>query len=212
MENIRQINVNGVDYGIRTDLDEKMGMIEDKVFPLAISVSGGGTFEKGVSKDITVSWTVKKGDSTVSAESVTVNDVPASGTSKQFSGVAESTTYTVKAVYQGKTVQGSTSATFVAPMYFGFSAASEAGSLEITSLVKQSVKTSPGGSYTLNNTVSGHYLWLCVPSSMTINRVTSSGFDVPMEAAAGGSTTVDSYKCYRSSLPINSGNMSIVIS
>ena len=51
MENIRQINVNGVDYGIRTDLDEKMGMIEDKVFPLAISVSGGGTFEKGVKRD-----------------------------------------------------------------------------------------------------------------------------------------------------------------
>lgn len=212
MENIRQINVNGVDYGIRTDLDEKMGMIEDKVFPLAISVSGGGTFEKGVPKDITVKWTLKKGDSTVSAESVTVNDESASGTSKLFSGVTQNTTYTVKAVYQGKTAQGSTSATFVAPMYFGFAAATEAASLEITSLGKQSIKTSPGGSYTLNNATTGHYLWLCVPSSMTINRVTSSGFDIPMEEQQTGSTSVDTYKCYRSSSQINEGNVTIVIS
>lgn len=212
MENIRQINVNGVDYGIRTDLDEKMGMIEDKVFPLAISVSGGGTFEKGVPKDITVKWTLKKGDSTVSAESVTVNDESASGTSKLFSGVTQNTTYTVKAVYQEKTAQGSTSATFVAPMYFGFAAATEAASLEITSLGKQSIKTSPGGSYTLNNATTGHYLWLCVPSSMTINRVTSSGFDIPMEEQQTGSTSVDTYKCYRSSSQINEGNVTIVIS
>ena len=212
MENIRQINVNGVDYGIRTDLDEKMGMIEDKVFPLAISVSGGGTFEKGVPKDITVKWTLKKGDSTVSAESVTVNDESASGTSKLFSGVTQNTTYTVKAGYQGKTAQGSTSATFVAPMYFGFAAAIEAASLEITSLGKQSIKTSPGGSYTLNNATTGHYLWLCVPSSMTINRVTSSGFDIPMEEQQTGSTSVDTYKCYRSSSQINEGNVTIVIS
>ena len=212
MENIRKINVDGVDYGIRTDLDERMGMIEDKVFPLAISVSGGGTFEKGVPKDITVKWTLKKGDSTVSAESVTVNDEPASGTSKLFSGVTQNTTYTVKAVYQGKTAQGSTSATFVAPMYFGFAAATEAASLEITSLGKQSIKTSPGGSYTLNNATTGHYLWLCVPSSMTINRVTSSGFDIPMEEQQTGSTSVDTYKCYRSSSQINEGNVTIVIS
>ena len=145
-------------------------------------------------------------------QSVTVNDEPASGTSKLFSGVTQNTTYTVKAVYQEKTAQGSTSATFVAPMYFGFAAATEAASLEITSLGKQSIKTSPGGSYTLNNATTGHYLWICVPSSMTISRVTSSGFDVPMEAAENGSTPVDSYKCYRSSSPINEGAMSIVIS
>lgn len=207
-----KVSLNTMKEYATSELKERMDEVENKVFPLTVSVSGGGTFEKGVPKDITVKWTLKKGDSTVSAESVTVNDEPASGTSKLFSGVTQNTTYTVKAVYQGKTAQGSTSATFVAPMYFGFAAATEAASLEITSLGKQSIKTSPGGSYTLNNATTGHYLWLCVPGSMTISRVTSSGFDVPMEAAEDGSTPVDSYKCYRSSSPINEGAMSIVIS
>lgn len=212
MENIRKINVGGVDYGIRTDLDDRMGMIEDKVFPLVLSVLGGGTFEKGTSQTVTVSWTLKKGDSPVTAESVTVNGEAASGTSKQFAGVQKTTEYTVEAAYQGKTVQGSTTATFVAPMYFGFAAASEVSELDVTSLGKQALKTAPNGSYTLENSTTGHYLWLCVPTQMNVAGVTSSGFDVPMEDPKTKATSVDFYKCYRSTSPINAGGMSIVIS
>lgn len=212
MENITKINVGGVDYEVRKDLAEKVTALEDKVFPLTISVSGGGTFEKGVPRTITVTWTVKEGDDTVTADSVTVNDESASGTSKQFTNVSATTTYVVKATKDGTQVKGQTTATFVAPMYFGFAAADAASSLSITSLNKQSIKTSPAGTYTLNNSQTGNYLWLCVPSSMTINRVTSSGFDIPMEEQQTGSTSVDTYKCYRSSSQINEGSVTIVIS
>lgn len=212
---------NGAQYKVGMDtikayatqqIAERLNDVEDKVFPLALSVSGGGTFEKGTTQTITVKWTLKKGDSVVTAESVTVNDETATGTSKQFTGVKQTTTYAVQATYQGKTTQGSTTATFVAPMYFGFAAASQVSGLDVDSLGKQAIKTSPNGSYTLSNATTGHYLWLCVPSSMTIYKVASSGFDVPMEAAQEASTEVDTYRCYRSSSPINAGAMSIVIS
>ena len=192
--------------------EERLQELEDKVFPLSITVTGGGTFEKGVPKTITVSWTVKKGDSVVDAESVTINDSPVEGTSKQFTNVLETTTYTVKAIYQSKQVSGSTKATFIAPMYFGFAANSTSEDLNIISLTKQAIKTSPNGSYSLNNPTSGFYLWLCVPSSMTINKVTSSGFDVPMETNTSGTTEIDTYKCYRSSSQINQGTVNIVVS
>lgn len=192
--------------------DERITDIEDKVFPLSITVSGGGTFEKGIARNITVAWTVKKGDTTVTPETVTINDETVTGTSHVFNGVNSTTTYVVKATYQGKAVQTSTKATFIAPMYFGFASNAEISGLDITTLTKQSIKTTPNGTYTLNNTATGNYLWLCVPSSMTINKVSSGGFDVPMEAAAAGTTTVDSYKCYRSSSAINEGAMTIVIS
>lgn len=187
-------------------------VIENKVFPLSISVSGGGTFEKGVPRTITVTWTVKKGDDTVTADTVTVNNEQVTGTSKQFTNVSSTTTYVVKATKDGTQVQGQTTATFIAPMYLGFADADTVSSLSITSLNKQSIKTSPAGTYTLNNSQTGNYLWLCVPSSMTINRVTSSGFDIPMEEQQIGSTSVDTYKCYRSSSQINEGNVTIVIS
>lgn len=72
MDNVKYVNVGGVTYELRKDLSEKVTALEGKVFPLTISVSGGGTFEKGVPKTITVSWTVKKGDDVVTADSVTV--------------------------------------------------------------------------------------------------------------------------------------------
>lgn len=182
------------------------------VFPLKITVSGGGLFEKGTSKNITISWVVKEGDTTVTADSTTINGTPVTGTSKTYNGVTTTTTYTVKVTKDGISAQGSTTATFIAPMYFGFAQASQVGSLSITALSKQTIKSNPAGSYTLNNPTSGYYLWLCVPNSMTINKVTSSGFDVPMEVYQSGNTSIDSYKCYRSSNSINSGEMNIVIS
>ena len=195
------------------DQDQKIEELEDAVFPLTIAVSGGGTFEKGTTRTITVGWSVKKGGETVTAESVTVNDEHAEGTSKAFEGVGATTTYTVKASYQGKTVQGSTTARFVAPMYFGFASwGSVADGLDIDSLRKQALKTSPGGTYTLENPTKGYYMWLCVPSSMSIGKVTSSGFDVPMLEAEEGSTDIDSYRCYRSASGIDAGSFTIVVS
>lgn len=190
----------------------EINTIKDKVFPLTVTVTGGGTFEKGTTRSITVSWTVKQGDTVTTADAVTVNDQPATGTSKVFADVKTTTIFTVKVTKGGKTVQGTTTATFVAPMYFGFAAAADAAGLVLTDLIKQAIKTSPAGTYALNNATAGHYLWLCVPNSMTIKKVTSGGFDVPMEAAQSSTTAVDTYKCYRSSSPINQGTMNIVVS
>lgn len=103
--------------------DGRITDLEDKVFPLSLSVSGGGVFEKGTPRDITVSWTMKKGDTAVTPDRVTVNGGAASGGSMKFTGVSATTAYTVKAEYQGKTVQGSTTATFVGASRFGAVAA-----------------------------------------------------------------------------------------
>lgn len=102
-------------------ITEALKRINAELFPLSISVSGGGIFEKRTTQTITVRWTVKEGSSAVTPDTVSVNDVGQSPsvTSKVFEGVTENTTYTVKAVKDGTTVQGSTSATFVNPSYFG---------------------------------------------------------------------------------------------
>lgn len=192
--------------------EERLSNVEKEVFPLSVSVTGGGIFEKGTSRDITVQWTTRKGSEEVEPDSSTVNDIPAEGDAMVFNSVNNDTTYKVVVTKDGLTAESSTSARFISPMYFGFSESDNASILSITSLDKQSVKTSPAGTYTLNNEKTGNYMWLCVPSSMIVNRVTSSGFDIPMEAQQEGSTSVDTYKCYRSSSQINKGQVKIVIS
>lgn len=100
---------------------EELKRINAELFPLSISVSGAGVYEKRTTQNITVRWAVKEGSNTVTPDAVLVNGkgVSSSVTSKVFEGVTESTTYTVKATKDGTTVQGSTNAVFVNPSYFG---------------------------------------------------------------------------------------------
>lgn len=102
-------------------ITEVLNRLLGEVFPLSISVSGGGLYEKRTSQTVTVRWAVKEGNDTVTPDTVTVNDesVSPSSSSKVFENVTVNTTYTVKAVKNGVTVQGSVSAAFVNPSYFG---------------------------------------------------------------------------------------------
>ena len=102
-------------------ITEALNKINTELFPLSISVSGGGLYEKRTTQTITVKWTIKEGSNTVTPDTISVNNesVSVSTTSKVFEGVTGNTTYTVKATKNGVTVQGSTSVTFVNPSYFG---------------------------------------------------------------------------------------------
>ena len=102
-------------------ITEALNKINTELFPLSISVSGGGLYEKRTTQTITVKWTIKEGSNTVTPDTLSVNNesVSVSTTSKVFEGVTGNTTYTVKATKNGVTVQGSTRVTFVNPSYFG---------------------------------------------------------------------------------------------
>ena len=102
-------------------ITEALNKINTELFPLSISVSGGGLYEKRTTQTITVKWTIKEGSNTVTPDTLSVNNesVSVSTTSKVFEGVTGNTTYTVKATKNGVTVQGSTSVIFVNPSYFG---------------------------------------------------------------------------------------------
>lgn len=91
------------------------------VFPLTLTVTGGGVYRKTTTQTVTVKWTVKQGPEVITPDSLKVNNelVDVSLTSKQFSGIAVNTTFRVEATKDGVTKTGSVSAVFVNPSYFG---------------------------------------------------------------------------------------------
>ena len=122
------------------------------------------------------------------------------------------TTYTLSITSKGvtKTVSGNVNAYY--PMYFGHSAKAALTGEDVLGLTKQAIKSSPNGTYNMTGIAEGEYVWLCVPSSFSITTVTSSGFGVPMAAAA--TVTVEgkgSYKCYRTEGALKAGNFNFVI-
>lgn len=129
--------------------------INAELFPLSISVSGGGVFEKRTTQIITVRWTVKEGSDVVTPDTVLVNDTPVTNTdtSKVFEDVTTTTSYTVKATKDGTTVNGNTMAIFVNPSYFGAVANDFTPTEEAIKALTKTVKNNKGytGNVSLNN-------------------------------------------------------------
>ena len=136
-------------------ITEALNKINTELFPLRISVSGGGLYEKRTTQTITVKWTIKEGSNTVTPDTISVNNesVSVSTTSKVFEGVTGNTTYTVKATKNGVTVQGSTSVTFVNPSYFGAVDADFTPTEDAIKTLAKSVKSTKSytGSVSLEN-------------------------------------------------------------
>lgn len=96
-------------------------------------------------------------------------------------------------------------------IYVGGSSAAEIDGAGVLALVAVTGKSSPRGSYSVALT-EGQYIYLCVPSSMTVGGVTSGGFAVPMETPKTVPVDgVGDYRCYRSSEALTAGTVTITV-
>lgn len=91
------------------------------VFPLTLTVTGGGVYRKTTTQTVTVNWSLKQGSDVVIPDTLKINNesINASLTSKRFPGITVNTTFRVEATKDGVTKTGSVSAVFVNPSYFG---------------------------------------------------------------------------------------------
>lgn len=178
--------------------------------------------EKGVDADITIrgnnlfnskplvpeTLSVKRGTTTV------INSTPIASLNIKDTLNTEDdrTTYTLSITSKGVTKTATANVNAYYPMYFGHSAKAALTGEDVLGLTKQAIKSSPNGTYNMTGIAEGEYVWLCVPSNFSITKVTSSGFRVPMAAAA--TVTVEgkgSYKCYRTEGALKAGNFNFVI-
>lgn len=204
--------------GDMTTVDSRLTELEKSQFPLTVATTLSSTLLEytGVAQTVVVSYNVKRKGVPVVPESLkAMIDAVVVGLTAASSGSYNatvnkdgSTSIAIQAVKDGMTATETKTVQMVRAMYFGFSLYAAAASVDKASLVKQAIKTSPGGTYTLTNSTDGCYLWLCIPDNMTINKVTLNGFDVPMEVAV----TIEKYKYYRSSNRLTNKDYIFVIS
>lgn len=177
--------------------------------------------EKGVDADITIrgnnlfnskplvpeTLAVKRGTTVINNTPIASLNIKDTLNTRDFR-----TTYTLSITSKGVTKTATANVNAYYPMYFGHSAKAALTGEDVLGLTKQAIKSSPNGTYNMGGIAEGEYVWLCVPSSFSITKVTSSGFGVPMAAAV--TVTVegkDSYKCYRTEGALKAGNFNFVI-
>lgn len=135
-------------------ITEALKKINAEIFPLKLTVTGGGVFEKRTEQTINVEFHLYEGNEEVTADYATINDEIVTGSvGKIYDGVTTNTTYTVKATKDGTQVSGSTSAIFVNPSYFGAVAATFTPTETAIKALTKSIKNGKGytGNTSLNN-------------------------------------------------------------
>lgn len=207
------------------DLQVQITELQNTTFPLGGNFIVSPTLFEYTGKDITVSlsWDIqRKGDSidlsvlnisrTIGGNTATLVSSPSNpGTYSDHCTNRGTIVYTLKATASGIDISKSVTITGTLPMYFGSSANDTINDIDITSFAKQPLKLNPAGTYNMTLASNG-YIWFCVPDNMTINKITSNGFDVPLEAFVTKSTSLGGYKCYRGSNELVSGTYRFVIS
>lgn len=199
----------------QADVDEINQILFTQYTALTMSRTPA-SFEKGVETAVTLNWSTKFNNQEVTPDSIEVKKgatvLTTDKTLKTIGdNISDTQAYSMTAVIKGITKTASVTVNAYYPMYFGASAKDALASADVLALTKQPIKSSPAGNVTVE-VGANEYLWLCVPSTMTINSVKSGGFDVPM--AAPVTVAVDGkgdYKCYRSAGPFAEGTFNGVI-
>lgn len=200
-----------------------MTELQDYCFPTSLeaSISPSSVEWTGGSVEVSVHFRVLRNSKPVVADII---QIQFNGETKTLENVAEgSEKFTLatqgykfgsvtakKGTTTIKNSPRSISANLYLPVYYGFSNATIGNELTITSLTKGG--SSLNGTKTLTNDDATKYLWLCVPNTMSINKVTSGGFDVPFLTPVEASTQLGTYKCYRTKDLPGTDPMTIVIS
>ena len=186
---------------------EKINALWEKQFPISVTASAtGNTYEfDGNEHTVTISWTAINGTaSAVSISDGTTSKPAGSGKngSVTFDKSSQGTTkYTVTATIDGKTYTATVSANAYLPQFAGTSTAATVADLNVAGLAikKQNLKAQQ---ITVNApTGEDKYIWFCVPSGVTISKVTSAGFGVNLKTVETKKATVGgkeyNYSCYR---------------
>lgn len=215
-ENVKELK------GADTEHESRLLALEQSEWPLSLELSINPILIEftGSEKDASVSWKIMRKGVGVTPTALTFKqdgvalsaELSANGSINAKVNKLGDTVFEIAVEADGMQKSTSKKLTMVLPVYMGFAGASDAAGLAITELSKYAPLTSPAGTYKIKNNSDGIYLWLCVPDTMTINKVTSSGFTVPMREVQTGQTELGGYKCYRSSNAIVAGEYTYTIS
>lgn len=210
------IKVEGINTNFTT-INDKLSAINNVLYTQhahIIFTASPTIIEKGISTAINLSWQYTYNDKITTPASMKLKSgsTVLESTNQTYTDTISNTkSYQVIAVNEGVTKTSSTvTVNAYYPMYFGEGSGTYNQSELIITTNKRPIASSPRGNISITFT-GNKYLWLCIPSTMSINKVTSSGFAVPMEAPIT-QTINESYKCYRSTDTINRGTVNFTIS
>lgn len=197
------------------NLSEDIADLQDSVYPITLSmnIAFGGTYH-------TVNFSVKnRGEAFVgdtlsltktlgSGAVITLTNIPTAGGTAQSQVESNREIFKLEVGAKGHTAK-STSAT----RYICYAGGSNSST--ISSQVIDTFRMYSSSNVSFNPTITttnGQYMWIIVPSYLTVNKVTSQGFNVTLQPAQSITTSLGSFKAYRTTNTLTAQTWNLVIS
>ena len=203
--------------GMIQDVDESLAKLNDTVYPIILGFTitpNVGTMQTEIRYSVTSDNKPLVPDTSIISKQINDNapknlsDTPSSGgtLSTQIEGAREIFKYAV--TKQGRTGKSTSQTRYLC--HFGGNPAATMTAEILNTLNKVSAT---GVSFNPSITTKDNdYIWLVVPSYLSITRVTSAGFDVTLATPQTISNSLGSFKAYRTANPLTPATWNLVIS
>lgn len=203
--------------GLIQDVDENLAKLNDTVYPIILGFTitpNVGTMQTEVRYSVTSDNKPLVPDTSIISKQINDNapknlsDTPSSGgtLSTPIEGAREIFKFTIEK--EGRTGK-STSQT----RYLCYSGGNPAATMTAEILNTLNKVSATGVSFNPSITTKDNdYIWLVVPSYLSITRVTSAGFDVTLAAPQIITNSLGTFKAYRTANPLTAATWKLVIS
>lgn len=199
------------------DVDESLAKLNDTVYPIILGFTitpNVGTMQTEIRYSVASDNKPLVPDTSTISKQINDNapknlsDTPTSGgtLSTTIEGAREIFKYAV--TKEGRTGKSTSQTRYLC--YFGGNPAATMTAEILNTLNKVSAT---GVSFNPKITTKDNdYIWLVVPSYLSISRVTSAGFDVTLAAPQTITNNLGSFKAYRTANPLTAATWNLVIS
>lgn len=203
--------------GMIQDVDENLAKLNDTVYPIILGFTitpNVGTMQTEVRYSVSSDNKPIVPDTSIISKQINdnaaknISTTPSSGgtLSTPIEGAREIFKYAV--TKKGRTGKSTSQTRYLC--YFGGNPAATMTAEILNTLNKVS---SAGVSFNPKVTTKDNdYIWLVVPSYLSISRVTSAGFDVTLAAPQTITNNLGSFKAYRTANPLTAATWNLVIS
>lgn len=197
------------------NLSEDIADLQDSVYPITLSMNiAFGDIYHTVNFSVrnrgeafvgdTLSLTKTLGSGAV----ITLKNIPTADGTAQSQVESNREIFKLEVGAEGHTAK-STSAT----RYICYAGGSNSST--VSSQVINTFRMYSSSNVSFNPTITttnGQYIWIIVPSYLTVNKVTSQGFNVTLQPAQSITTSLGSFKAYRTTNTLTAQTWNLVIS
>ena len=203
--------------GMIQDVDENLAKLNDTVYPIILGFTitpNVGTMQTEVRYSVSSDNKPLVPDTSIISKQINDNAAKNISTTPSSGGTLSTPIEGAREIFKfAVTKKGRTGKSTSQSRYLCYFGGNPAATMTAEILNTLSRVSTTGVSFNPKVTTKDNdYIWLVVPSYLSINRVTSAGFDVPLSAPQSITNRLGTFKAYRTANPLTQTTWNLVIS